>query len=63
MRVRDDLDAEDVCQSRAAVRPEGSKDEVLSLLIEDQDAAEHVERVDRPMWPSRRRHEDDRSLR
>ena len=58
LRVRDDLDAEDICQSMAAVWPEGAKDEVLSLLVEDQDAAEHIETAERPMWPSRKRHED-----
>ena len=35
LSIGDDLDAEDVCESRAAIRSEGTKDEILALLIED----------------------------
>jgi hypothetical protein len=38
------LDAKDVGETRAAVTPEGAKDEVFTLLVEDQDAREHLGR-------------------
>lgn len=41
MRVGDDLDAEDVGETRATVAAEGPEDQVLPLLIEDQDPREH----------------------
>ena len=44
LRIGDDLDAEDVCQSRPAVTAECSKDQVLALLVEDEDSAEHLGR-------------------
>lgn len=45
LRVGDDLDTEDVGEARAAVGAEGAEDEVLSLLIEDEDAGDHDGRV------------------
>jgi hypothetical protein len=42
-RVGDDLDAEDIGETRAAVVAEGAKDEVLALLIEDEDTRDHVD--------------------
>lgn len=42
-RVGDDLDAEDVGETRAAVVAEGAKDEVLALLVEDEDSRNHVD--------------------
>ena len=42
LSIGDDLDAEDVSQSRTAVGTKGSEDEVLPLLIEDQNTAEHL---------------------
>ena len=42
-RVGNDLDAEDIGESRAAVVAEGAKDEVLALLVEDEDARDHVD--------------------
>ena len=42
LRVRDDLDAEDVGQTGAAVIAKGPEDEVLSLLVEDEDAGKHL---------------------
>ena len=42
-RVGDDLDAEDIGETWAAVVTEGAKDEVLALLIEDEDTRNHVE--------------------
>lgn len=41
LSIRDDLDAKDVGQAWAAVRPEGAENQVLALLVEEQDAAEH----------------------
>lgn len=41
LRVRDNLDTEDIGQARAAVAAEGTEDEVLTLLVEDEDAREH----------------------
>ncbi|KAK5632863.1 hypothetical protein RRF57_008577 [Xylaria bambusicola] len=41
LRVRDDLDAEDVGKARAAVVAKGAEDEVLALLVEYQDAGQH----------------------
>jgi hypothetical protein len=41
LRVGDDLYTEDIGKSRAAVVTEGAKDEVLTLLIEDEDSREH----------------------
>ena len=35
LRVRDDLDAEDVGKARPAVIAKGAEDEVLALLIKD----------------------------
>jgi len=43
LRVRNDLNTEDVCESRPAVRAKGAKDEVLALLIEQKDPGEHGE--------------------
>ena len=40
--VGDHLDAEDVCKARAAIVAKSAKDEVLTLLIEDQDAGKHL---------------------
>ncbi len=40
--VRDDLDAEDVCEAGAAVVAKGAEDEVFALLVEDEDAGEHL---------------------
>ena len=40
--IGDDLDAEDICQTRAAVVAKGAKDEVLALLVEDEYARDHV---------------------
>ena len=42
-RVGNDLDAEDIGESWAAVVAEGAKDEVLALLVEDEDARDHVD--------------------
>lgn len=42
-RVGDDLDAEDIGESWAAVVAEGAKDEVLALLVEDEDTRDHVD--------------------
>ena len=39
--IRNDLDAEDVGEARAAVVAEGAENEVLALLVEDEDAGEH----------------------
>jgi hypothetical protein len=47
LRVRDDLDAENIGEARSAVVPEGTEDEVLALLIEDQNAGQHVAGVER----------------
>jgi hypothetical protein len=56
--IGDDLDAENVCESRAAVGTKCTEDQVLALLVEDEDTAEHVVRAERPQWPSRRRHKE-----
>ncbi len=37
--IRDDLDAEDVCQSWPTVAAECTEDEILAFLVEYQDAA------------------------
>ena len=42
-RVGDDLDAEDIGETWAAVIAEGTKDEVLALLVEDEDTRDHVD--------------------
>jgi hypothetical protein len=42
-RVGDDLDAEDIGETWAAVVAEGAKDEILALLVEDEDTRDHVE--------------------
>lgn len=42
--VGDDLDAEDVGETGAAVVAEGAEDEVLALLVEDEDARQHGRR-------------------
>jgi len=39
--VGDDLNAEDIGKSRAAVVAEGAKDEVLTFLVEDENSREH----------------------
>ena len=39
--VGDDLDAEDVGESGAAVVAEGAENEVFAFLVEDEDAGEH----------------------
>lgn len=39
--IGDDLDAKDVGEARPAVWPKGTEDEILALLIEEQDAAQH----------------------
>lgn len=39
--VRDDLDAEDIGESRTAVIPEGAEYEVLAFLVEYEDSREH----------------------
>jgi hypothetical protein len=39
--IRYDLDAEDVGQARAHVLAEGSQDEKLALLVEEQDSGQH----------------------
>lgn len=41
LRVRDDLDAEDIGQSWAAVITKSAEDEVLALLIEYENSGEH----------------------
>jgi hypothetical protein len=41
-RVGDDLDAEDIGETWAAVVAEGAKDEVFALLVEDEDTRDHV---------------------
>lgn len=46
LRVRDDLDAEDVGQSGSAVVSKRAKYEVLALLVEDQDSGQHVAGVE-----------------
>lgn len=40
--VRDHLNPEDVGQAGSAVVAEGAEDEVLALLVEDEDAGQHV---------------------
>lgn len=47
LRVRDDLDAKDVREAGAAVLTEGAEDEVLTFLIEDEDAGEHGRKLER----------------
>jgi hypothetical protein len=39
--VRDDLDAEDICKTGAAVGSKGSEDEILAFLVEDENAGYH----------------------
>jgi len=41
LRVRDDLNAEDICEPRSTVAAKCAEDEVLALLIEDKNAAQH----------------------
>lgn len=43
LRIRDDLDAEDVCEARAAVVAECAEDEVFTFLVEYEDAGDHGE--------------------
>ena len=45
--VGDDLDSEDVGKSRAAIIAEGTKNEILALLIEDEDPGKHGDSVNR----------------
>lgn len=58
LSIGDDLDAEDVCKSGPTVGTECTEDEILALLVEDEDTAEHVERAERPKWPSGERHRE-----
>lgn len=41
LSIGDDLDAEDVGKAGAAVVAKGAKDEVLTFLIEDENAGKH----------------------
>ena len=41
LRVRNDLDAEDICKSWSTVATKSTEDEVLSFLVEYKDAAQH----------------------
>ena len=41
LRIRDDLDAEDVGEPGPAVVAEGAEDEVFAFLVEDKDAGDH----------------------
>jgi hypothetical protein len=43
LRVRNDLNAEDICKPWSTVATKGAEDEVLAFLIEDKDAAQHDE--------------------
>ena len=42
LRIGDDLDAEDVCQTWTAVISKGAEDEILAFLIEDKNSGEHL---------------------
>jgi hypothetical protein len=41
LSVGNDLDTKDIGETRTTVVSEGAEDEVLSLLIEDEDAGQH----------------------
>lgn len=41
LRVRNDLDAEDICKSWSTVTAKSTEDEVLPFLVEYKDAAQH----------------------
>lgn len=45
-RVGDDLNAEDIGEARAHVLAEGAQDEQLALLVEEEDAGEHLDGIE-----------------
>lgn len=47
MGIGNDLDAEDICHPWSAVISKCTEDQILALLIEDQNAREHVFGLDR----------------